>query len=80
MTWYTNNSDGPKGVAIPAEGGVFSAEMVWIEPGESKEIKGLPKGEVDALKEMGVVAGKDPLDHDDNGRKGGAVAPKKDAE
>lgn len=73
MTWYTNKSEGPKGVALPSEGGVFAAEMVWIEPGESVEIKGLAKGDVEALKMQGVVAGKDPLDHDGDGRKGGAV-------
>ena len=75
MTKLTNFTNGPKGVHTV--GG-----LVYIAPGQTSEDLDISEGELKAAKGTGWFSKpKDPLDHDDDGKKGGAApapAPKAD--
>ncbi len=84
MTTYTIDNGSPVGKAFKVLGG-----HTIIKPGEKGEVDTLyplTEAKIDALAqdkvkvtEAKAKAGRDPLDHDDSGKKGGSL-PKADDE
>jgi hypothetical protein len=73
MTKLTNYTPGPKGVHTEDQG------LIYIGGGQTSEDLNISDGELKAAKATGWFSKqKDPLDHDDDGKKGGA-APAPDA-
>jgi hypothetical protein len=76
MTKLTNYTSGPKGVHTKDLG------LVYVNGGETSEDLNISEGELKAAKATGWFSKpKDPLDHDEDGKKGGAApapAPKAD--
>lgn len=72
---FTNYTSGPKGVHT-------ATGLVYVDAGQTSEDLDVSEGEAAAAKATGWFSKpKDPLDHDDDGKKGGAAAaPAKPAE
>lgn len=67
----TNTQKGPRGLNT-------KAGSILIEPGESVDVE-LEAAELKVAKSTDWFSfGKDALDHDNDGKKGGAAAPKAD--
>ena len=72
MAKLTNYTSGPKGVHTV--GG-----LVYVDAGKTSEDLDISEGELKAAKATGWFSKPtDPLDHDNDGKKGGAAAPKAD--
>lgn len=74
---FTNYTSGPKGVHT-ANG------LVYVEAGQTSADLDVSDAEAKAAKATGwfskaAAEAADPLDHDADGKKGGAAAPKTDA-
>lgn len=71
MTKFTNYTQGPKGLNTVAG-------LVYVDAGKSVDVE-ISDEEAAVSKATGWFSPpKDPLDHDANGKKGGAAAPKAD--
>ena len=71
MAKFTNYTKGPKGLNT-------EAGLVYVEAGQTVDVE-VSEAEAASAKKTGWFAkAKDPLDHDDNGTKGGVAAPKPD--
>lgn len=69
MAKFTNYTQGPKGLNT-------LAGLVHVEAGQTVDVE-ISDEEAAASKKTGwFSAPKDPLDHDGDGKKGGAAAPK----
>lgn len=71
MAKFTNYTQGPKGLNT-------EAGLVYVEAGQTVDVE-LSAAEAGSAKATGWFSkAKDPLDHDDDGKKGGSAAPKAD--
>lgn len=71
MAKFTNYTQGPKG--LNTETG-----LVYVEAGQTVDVE-VSAAEAASAKATGWFSkAKDPLDHDDDGKKGGSAAPKAD--
>lgn len=71
MAKFTNHTTGPKGLNT-------EAGLVYVEAGQAVDVE-ISEAEAASAKATGWFAkAKDPLDHDADGKKGGAAAPKAD--
>ena len=71
MAKFTNFTQGPKGLNT-------EAGLVYLDAGQTVEVE-ISEAEANASKATGWFSKpKDPLDHDNDGKKGGAAAPKAD--
>jgi hypothetical protein len=71
MARFTNYTQGPKGLHT-------EAGLVYVEAGQTVDVE-VSEAEAASAKATGWFSkAKDPLDHDDDGKKGGSAAPKAD--
>lgn len=71
MAKFTNYTQGPKGLNT-------EAGLVYVEAGQTVDVE-VSEAEAASAKATGWFSkAKDPLDHDDDGKKGGSAAPKAD--
>jgi hypothetical protein len=71
MAKFTNYTQGPKGLNT-------EAGLVYVEAGQTVDVE-LSASEAASAKATGWFStAKDPLDHDDDGKKGGSAAPNAD--
>lgn len=61
-----------KNISTGARGAYLKGELVMAEPGETIEADDAPE---EWFAKAGSKAAADPLDHDEDGRKGGAKRP-----
>ena len=70
---FTNYTKGPKGVHT-------TAGLVYVDAGQTSEELDVTEAEAKAAKATGwFTRPKDPLDHDDNGKKGGSAPAQPEA-
>ena len=43
MTKLTNPTAGPKGIWVPEKDAAYGGSMLWVEPGETVEVQGIPE-------------------------------------